>query len=178
MCVYMTEETPLLIARAARSVRSAAPALPAHEEMERELIDAEAAQQRGYFLPDEDERIREVFVRYLSARAVLLETVDAVIPVLDGLEEEEGEDAWRLRMRAFVIGFSAASMEVGSLYRRGARAAIEAGRDRQLSDRRPGLEGPSTGFRESGLGVKDDRPWKGLFHEETAPLGTETGKGM
>ncbi|MGB0774384.1 MAG: YiiX/YebB-like N1pC/P60 family cysteine hydrolase [Akkermansiaceae bacterium] len=116
----MTDEVSQLIARAARSVRSAAPALPAREEMDQELADAEAAQQRGYFSPDEDERLCGVFVRYLSARAVLLGAVDAVQPVLadlDNLDQTAGlEDdvVWQLRIRAFVAGFAAAAMLVRS----------------------------------------------------------------
>lgn len=86
--------------------------------MEAELADAEAAQQRGYFLPDEDERIREVFARYLSVRAVLLEVVESIQPMLDRVESREaaaGDGAdWNARLRAFVVGFTAATMLVRS----------------------------------------------------------------
>ena len=66
------------IERAAMSVRSVAAAMPAHGDVRQELADAEAAQARGYFLPDEDERLRDVFVRYLSLRATLLEVVASI----------------------------------------------------------------------------------------------------
>jgi len=88
----MEKYATLRIERAARSVRSVAPAMPMRAEMDRELVDAEAAEQRGYFLPDEDERIREVFARYLSVRAVLLEVVESIQPVLDELEQSEDRD--------------------------------------------------------------------------------------
>ncbi len=105
-----------LISSAARSVRSVAPALPRRDEMEQELADAVAAEERGYFLPDEDERIREVYARYLTVRAALLETVDSIQPVFNELGEavEDGDvdELWRLRLRAFVVGFSAATMLV------------------------------------------------------------------
>lgn len=108
-----------LIERAARSVRAVASAMPLRGAMERELREADAAQERGYFLPDEDERVRELFARYLSVRAVLLEVVESIQPVLD----EAGGDAraagqaapdWDRRLRAFVVGFSAATMLVRS----------------------------------------------------------------
>ena len=96
---------------AARSVRSVAVAMPTHDEMRRELRDVAAAQQRGYFLPDEDERIRDVFARYLSVRATLLEVVEAVQGLLVDLEEgnDDGQ-VWETRLKTFVIGFVAAAM--------------------------------------------------------------------
>lgn len=105
-----------LIAGAARVVRSVAPVLPRRDDMECELADAEMAQERGHFLPDEDERIREVFARYLSVRGALLETVESIQPVLDqsGENVEDGLDGWKLRLRAFIVGFSAATMLVRS----------------------------------------------------------------
>lgn len=105
-----------IIRSAARSVRSIAPALPQLDEMEQELVDAVAAEGRGYFLPDEDERIRDVYARYLTVRVALLETVDSMQPVFDqlgeSLEKEDAEELWQLRLRAFVVGFSAATMMV------------------------------------------------------------------
>ena len=55
-----------IVLSAARSVRAVAPMLPLWDETVAELADAGAAQERGYFLPDEDERIRETFARYLT----------------------------------------------------------------------------------------------------------------
>ena len=74
--------------------------------MRQELVDAEAAQARGYFLPDEDERLRDVFVRYLSLRATLLEVVGSIQELIDQLDEAgEREQDWNDRLRAFIIGF-------------------------------------------------------------------------
>ena len=107
-----------LISAAARSVRSIAPALPLRNEVVRELADAAAADARGYFLPDEDERMRDVYARYLTVRAALLETVDSIQPVFDQLgevvEDVDVEVLWRLRLRAFIVGFSAATALVRS----------------------------------------------------------------
>lgn len=97
-----------------RSVRALAPAMPLRGEMTREVRDAVAAQQRGYFLPDEDERLRELYTTYLSVRAALLETVDSIQPVLDALAREDDEESWELRLKAFLAGFTAATMLVRS----------------------------------------------------------------
>lgn len=109
-------QTSRIIQSAARSVRSIAPALPLRDEMARELADAAAAEQRGYFLPDEDERIREVFATYLTTRAALLETIDSIQPVFAQLgkavDTPEVDQLWRQRLQAFVVGFTAATMLV------------------------------------------------------------------
>jgi len=99
------------IERAAMSVRSVAAAMPVRDQMRQELVDAAAAQARGYFLPDEDERLRDVFVRYLSLRATLLEVVGSIQELIDQLDEAgEREEVWDDRLRAFIIGFLAAAM--------------------------------------------------------------------
>ena len=99
------------IERAAMSVRSVAAAMPARNNMQQELADAEAAQLRGYFLPDEDERLRDVFVRYLSLRATLLEVVGSIQGLIGQIDEAgEREETWNDRLRAFIIGFLAAAM--------------------------------------------------------------------
>ncbi|MDB4722643.1 hypothetical protein OAF11_01200, partial [Akkermansiaceae bacterium] len=84
------------------------PALPQSNELEQEVSDALAAQERGYYLPDEDERVREVYSRYLAARGTLWEMVLAMKPRLkvDGDEEE--------RMQVFGLSFCAAAMLVRS----------------------------------------------------------------
>ncbi|MDA0767222.1 MAG: YiiX/YebB-like N1pC/P60 family cysteine hydrolase, partial [Verrucomicrobia bacterium] len=77
-------------------------------DLGRERADAEAAQARGYYLPDEDERLREVYARYLALRAVLWGTVEALAPIVDTKEEL----AWEQRLRAFGVGFCAAALLV------------------------------------------------------------------
>ena len=99
------------IERAAMSVRSVAAAMSERDDMRQELADAAAAQARGYFLPDEDERLRDVFVRYLSLRAALLEVVGSIQGLIEQLDEAgDREEVWNDRLRAFVIGFLAAAM--------------------------------------------------------------------
>lgn len=106
-----------LVARAARAVRSVASAIPRRDNMEQELVDAEVAQQRGHFLPDENERLCEIFARYLSARGILLEVVASIEPILDQLPEgtdQNHESEWQCCMRTYIIGFTAAAMLVRS----------------------------------------------------------------
>ncbi|BDS07133.1 hypothetical protein NT6N_21730 [Oceaniferula spumae] len=92
--------------------------MPLRDEMAQELADAAAAEARGYFLPDEDERIREIFVRYLTVRAALLETVDSIQVIFDHMDGAEAgsvaDDLWRQRLQAFIVGFTAATMLVRS----------------------------------------------------------------
>lgn len=51
------------------------PTLPRRDHLMQEREDARAAQERGYYLPDEDERLRAVYTRYLEARTLLLEMI-------------------------------------------------------------------------------------------------------
>jgi hypothetical protein len=97
-----------LIERGARSVVSLAPALASDEELIRQAIAARQAQRRGYFRPDEDDRLRNHFARYLMARAGLLQTIDELRPVALGRAHVEDE----ARLRAFVVGYAAACLLV------------------------------------------------------------------
>lgn len=99
---------------AARSVRGLAMAAPVRDAMVRELGDAAAAEERGYFFPDEDDRVRRVFAGYLSIRVSLLEAIDAMQPVYGELAEREevSDEDWRQCLRAFVVGFAAAAILV------------------------------------------------------------------
>lgn len=67
------------------------------------MVDARAAQERGYFLPDEDERLRRSYRRYLEARQALLEMVLEFQPRLPELD-----------LRVFAIAFGAASSLMAS----------------------------------------------------------------
>lgn len=84
-----------------RTLKGAAPVLPRRDDLLVELADAEAAQARGYYLPDEDERLRETYRSYLMARASLWEMVRDLRP------HWRGED-----LRIFSLAFCAASMLV------------------------------------------------------------------
>ena len=69
-----------LIAAATRSILTLAPMLPSLESVQEVLKFGQAAAQRTYFLPDEDEAVRTLFSRYLTTRAALLETLEDLRP--------------------------------------------------------------------------------------------------
>jgi hypothetical protein len=107
-----------IIEAAARSLASLAPALTARPE--RELEDIARAVARGHFTPDEDERIRERFAAYLTARAGMLQTIADLQPMAlapphcpGGVDEVD-------RVRAFAIAYAAAGLLV-----RAARFVVE-----------------------------------------------------
>ena len=83
-----------------------APALPREQTLSKEIEDATAAQDRGYYLPDEDERLRDTYSVYLGLRTSLWETVLTLRPLLD----ERRNPDWGLRMRVFGLAFCATAM--------------------------------------------------------------------
>ena len=68
--------------KAKQTLFSAHPTLPRREHLTRELEDAKVANARGYNLPDEDERLREVYRTSLTTRAALWEMIDDLSPHL------------------------------------------------------------------------------------------------
>lgn len=54
-------------------IMASAAALPRRDDLGAYIEDVQKAEARGYFLPDEDERLREVYSRYLAVRSSLLE---------------------------------------------------------------------------------------------------------
>lgn len=57
------------------TIRAAYKALPSVSEISVLIADGKAAEQRGYFDPVEDERLRETYARYLGIRAALWDIV-------------------------------------------------------------------------------------------------------
>lgn len=98
-----------LIAGSCRSILSLAPALSGLDRLQAELQDIERASARGYFTPDEDERVRLRFAEYLGARAALLQTIEELRPIATGTAAEVGESG---RLRAFVIAYAATALLV------------------------------------------------------------------
>lgn len=87
------------------TVRSAAAALPSRDALLPELASVDAAAQRGYFLPDEDEWVKLRYAQYLTLRASLLATIGE-IGALAGSRDTE----WSARSPMFVTAFAAACM--------------------------------------------------------------------
>lgn len=93
------------VARGVSAVLAAAGAFARDQSVEREIRHIEAASQRGYFLPDEDESVRLRYMQYLSMRGALLET-------LSSLAAAAGHDRreWSERLPAFAAAFAAACL--------------------------------------------------------------------
>jgi len=81
--------------------------LPRKADIVQHLQDAANAGARGYFLPDEDERLREVFARYLAVRTTLLESVFAISR---GKLSPSGPE----NIEAFMVAYAAACQLVRS----------------------------------------------------------------
>ncbi len=107
----MSQDIASACERCWRTLRAVAPALPREADLQQEIADARAAQKRGYYLPDEDERLRTVYRRYLNVRASLWQTVEELKTLLDqrhpALEDDD-------RHRVFGLAFCAAAMLVRS----------------------------------------------------------------
>jgi len=80
--------------------------MPRSGDLQQELADADAAHLRGYYLPDEDDRLRNILAGYLEIREALKMALARVEPWIDKKESLSAED----RLRAFIIGFTAACL--------------------------------------------------------------------
>ncbi len=69
-----------LIEGSARALTTIAPRLVTADEIEAVIEQNKPAVERGYFLPDEDEQVRELFSRYLTTRAALNSILDDLRP--------------------------------------------------------------------------------------------------
>ncbi len=87
-----------------------APVMPQRSKLQQEIADAEAAQERGYYLPDEDERLREVLASYLEVRTALRGVVARMEPWVDMGQKLAGKE----QLQVFVVGFTAACYLVRS----------------------------------------------------------------
>ncbi|MCU0748667.1 MAG: hypothetical protein MUF13_03880 [Akkermansiaceae bacterium] len=96
-------ETVCWLERGVAAVLAAAHAMPVREELGRELQCVEAAQARGYFLPDEEELVRLRYSQYLGLRAALGETL-AMLAERSGWHDAE----WKGRLPYFTAAFAAA----------------------------------------------------------------------
>lgn len=101
-----SENIPARIADAARALLAAAPSLPSQADMEAELADGIAAQSRGYYAPDEDERLRVSYHQYLAIRVSLWQTLQTLLPIVDGKHAVSDTDF----ERSYGIALCAASM--------------------------------------------------------------------
>jgi hypothetical protein len=90
-----------------RVVMAAIEALPHREDLTGESEILDRAEARGYFEPEEDERIRAVYAQYLSVRSGLLMALSSLEPMA-GCRECD----WEERFDAFLVAFAAACLLV------------------------------------------------------------------
>ncbi len=91
------------VSRGVSAVLAAAAALPSGEDLADELEKIREATVRGYFPPDDEERVRLRYTQYLALRAALLETV-AELGAVAGRNKLE----WAERLPVFTTAFAAA----------------------------------------------------------------------
>ena len=137
-----------------------APVMPRRSEMLQEIADAEAAQERGYYLPDEDERLREVYAQYLEVRTALRAAVARMEPWVDMGQQLDRKD----QLRVFILGFTAACFLIRSgLFMIGMAEGRRVVR-RKLDEAEPRYRIPRKSFTEVyRLQTSVRRMWK--FHE-------------
>ena len=101
-------------------------ALPSHQAMEGLIEDGKAAEGRGYFTPVEDERLREIYTRYLAIRVSLWEIIQDLRP---GSKRAQAsiETATHQDLHDFSIAFCAAEIIVGT-----GEYLIDLARDRDI----------------------------------------------
>lgn len=85
--------------------------LPTPADMEKLLSDSQAAEARGYYNPIEDERLRDVYARYLAIRVTLWEVVQA-LPDPAKQVQRDPENASEADWQGFSIAFCAAELIV------------------------------------------------------------------
>ncbi|GHC41281.1 YiiX/YebB-like N1pC/P60 family cysteine hydrolase [Roseibacillus persicicus] len=137
-----------------------APVMPKRTNLQQEIADAEAAQERGYYLPDEDERLREVFAQYLEVRTALRGVVGRMEPWVDMGRKLERQE----QLRVFIVGFTAACFLVRSgLFMIGMAEGRKVVR-RKLDEAEPRFGIPRKAFTQVyRLQSSVRRMWK--FHE-------------
>ena len=100
---------------AARSLLAGHAALPSLQTLKAEVTDAKAAQERGYYKPAEDERLRETYIQYMGVRAALWQTVQGLMPYIE-LPRKFKKGDWDDHLKAFSIAFCCAAMLMRSGY--------------------------------------------------------------
>jgi len=98
---------------AARILRASFDALPSREHIEMLIADSEAAEARGYYEPQEDERLRDTFANYLAVRAAIWEMVGALRPRFKAVSKKgQAASLSDDEARAFAIAFCGAEIIV------------------------------------------------------------------
>lgn len=135
---------------------ASAAALPRRESLDAYLDDIARAEARGYFTPEEDERLREVYGRYLAIRASLLQC-------LESLSQGRWSHRHTENLRAFVVAYAAACLLV-----RAAGYLVELTGDapitrKKLDEPEPRYRLPAKTFTGIYKSLTSPRRWWGFF---------------
>jgi len=98
-----------LIADAARTLRASYAALPSSAEMDVLIADSHAAEARGYYDPNEDERLRETYASYLGMRVAIWQSIQSLKPQFGKFKTGALD---KDNLRAFGIAFCGAEIIV------------------------------------------------------------------
>lgn len=85
--------------------------LPKASDMGALIRDSEAANDRGYYNPSEDERLRDTYTRYLTIRSVLWQVIESIPDAAKQVQRDPlsaTDDEWK----GFAIAFCAAELIV------------------------------------------------------------------
>jgi len=108
------------------TLRAAYVALPDPSEMVQLVKDGDAAEERGYYNPVEDERLREAYTRYLAIRISLWGVIQTLRPATQRFQANP-EAANHQDTSSFAIAFAAAEIIVGT-----GEYLIDLARDRKI----------------------------------------------
>jgi len=100
--------------------------LPTPGHMQRLIDDGHSAETRGYYAPDEDDRLRETYTRFLAIRSSLWQVIQS-LPTSSRQVQRDPNSATEQDWRGFSIAFCAAEMMV-----RSSEYLIDLARNRRL----------------------------------------------
>lgn len=98
------------IKSAALTIQGSYAALPSNEEIEALSQDALEAGARGYYDPVEDEKLREIYTRYLGIRSAIWAEIQNLKPIYRAYKKGGGLS--QTELQAFGIAFSGAEIIV------------------------------------------------------------------
>ena len=101
------------LADASRTLRAAYAGLPTPEEMDALIADSYAAEARGYYDPQEDERLRENYARYLGIRTAIWQMIGTLRPKFKTFKSAKSSLSTD-QLRAFGVAFCGAEIIVGT----------------------------------------------------------------
>jgi len=135
---------------------ASAAALPRSSDLSSYVDDVKRAEERGYFLPDEDERLREIYTRYLAVRSSLLQS-------LDELSQGRWSHKGSADLKEFAIAYAAACLLV-----RAASYLVKLTEDapvtrKKLDEPEPRYQLPAKTFTEVYGSLTSPRRWWGFF---------------